>query len=117
MAEPDNESERKGGGWGIGCGIVLLLGGGIMTLVTYLSAEPGGTYFVFWGAMVFGALAIIGGLMTKGGKQLDKKSNKVCYCRCENDQTDRASYTLHYSGASLRFSWLLPDDLDTANTL
>jgi hypothetical protein len=36
-------------------GTLWLVGAGLLTGVTYLTADPGGTYFVFWGAMAYGA--------------------------------------------------------------
>ena len=35
-------------------GTLWLLGAAIVTGVTFLAADPGGTYFVFWGAMAYG---------------------------------------------------------------
>jgi hypothetical protein len=39
---------------------------GIITLATYTSAEGGGTYFVMWGLMAYGAFRLIKGLL--GGR-------------------------------------------------
>lgn len=36
-------------------GILWLAGAGAVTGITYLAADPGGSYFVFWGAMAYGA--------------------------------------------------------------
>ena len=33
-------------------GAALFLGGAGLTVKTYLSAEPGGTYFIYWGAIL-----------------------------------------------------------------
>ena len=49
--------------YGIGGGLIFMTGGAILTAVTYEAAEPGGTYFVFWGAIGIGALSFIGGLI------------------------------------------------------
>ncbi len=43
-------------------GVALLVGGGIATIVSYGGAAPGGTYVVWWGAMVFGVIEIFRGL-------------------------------------------------------
>lgn len=42
-------------------GIVIFVIGLIITGGTYLAAEPGGTYTVAWGAMVFGVIALLRG--------------------------------------------------------
>lgn len=43
-------------------GLVWLIGGIIVTWVTYSSTEPGGTYFLFWGPMLYGGYRIWRGL-------------------------------------------------------
>lgn len=35
-------------------GVSWLAGGALVTGITYASASPGGTYFVFWGALAYG---------------------------------------------------------------
>ncbi|HUG13477.1 MAG TPA: hypothetical protein VMM78_00550 [Thermomicrobiales bacterium] len=42
-------------------GTVIFLIGLVVTLVTYSRAEPGGTYVVAWGAMVFGGIQALAG--------------------------------------------------------
>ena len=44
-------------------GLLLVVGGGFLTLVTYNAAAPGGTYFVFWGAMIWGGIIILRGVL------------------------------------------------------
>lgn len=45
-------------------GGLAVLGGGIATAATYsAAADGGGTYYVFWGAMVFGALLFLQGIV------------------------------------------------------
>ena len=66
--DKEQEEERKNWGWGVGCGTILLLVGGAITLGSYISASPGESYYIYWGMMVVGALAIIGGLMMKRRK-------------------------------------------------
>lgn len=42
-------------------------GGGVLTLATYsaaASSESGGTYYVFWGAMIYGAIRLIQALVS-----------------------------------------------------
>ena len=69
MAEPgekdDKEWERKNWGWGVGCGVFLLLLGLFITIGGYFA---GGDHWIMWGMIVVGILAIIGGLMMKGSK-------------------------------------------------
>ncbi len=40
-------------------GFIWVVAGGLVTGVTYLSAETGGSYFVFWGAMAYGGFRLI----------------------------------------------------------
>ncbi|MFN2590551.1 MAG: hypothetical protein ABR518_07250 [Actinomycetota bacterium] len=45
-------------------GAIAVIAGAIATLIGYTAAsDSGGTYYVFWGAMVFGALIFIQGLV------------------------------------------------------
>ena len=44
-------------------GLLWLAVGGLITLVTYSSAAPGGTYFIFGGAMVWGGIQVLWGLI------------------------------------------------------
>ena len=39
-------------------GLLALVAGGIATVVTYAVASPGDTYYVFWGAIVWGAMEL-----------------------------------------------------------
>ena len=43
-------------------GVLWLVGGAVVTGITYSAAEPGGTFFVFWGAMAYGAIRFLRGL-------------------------------------------------------
>ncbi|APV45006.1 zinc-ribbon domain-containing protein [Dehalogenimonas formicexedens] len=43
-------------------GALWAIGGGIVTALTYSSAGDGGTYVVFWGAIIFGIYDILRGL-------------------------------------------------------
>jgi hypothetical protein len=43
-------------------GFVIALIGTIVTIATYSSADPGGTYIVAWGAIVFGGMQMLAGM-------------------------------------------------------
>ncbi len=60
-----DDSETSAGS-DLGWGLVLLVGGGIATAVTYAAAAPGGTYVVFWGAMLYGGYKVLKGLYRSG---------------------------------------------------
>lgn len=56
--------EKSGSGQNkIFIGILLLVGGGIITFASYNAAAPGGTYYLFYGPMIYGAISIISGLI------------------------------------------------------
>lgn len=40
-------------------GFIWVVAGGLVTGVTYLSADTGGSYVVFWGAMAYGGFRIL----------------------------------------------------------
>ena len=40
-------------------GLLWLIGGAIITGITYAAAEPGGSYFLFWGPMAYGAYRLL----------------------------------------------------------
>lgn len=44
-------------------GLLWMLGGGAISLITYLAASGGGVYFVFWGAVVWGGVDVVRGLV------------------------------------------------------
>lgn len=52
-------------------GILWILGGLIFTLISFASAEPGGEFYIFPGAMIFGLILLIKGLTGIS------KSNKI----------------------------------------
>jgi curved DNA-binding protein CbpA len=56
--------KRKEGLQGIGCGLLMLIVGGIITAVTYSAASGGGTYIVTTGLFIIGALTLIVGFYT-----------------------------------------------------
>lgn len=43
-------------------GSLWMLGGAVISLFTYAAAEGGGTYFLFWGAVLWGAIDFMRGL-------------------------------------------------------
>ncbi len=43
-------------------GLIWIVGGGLITLVTYAVASDGGSYFVMWGAMLYGGYRILKGV-------------------------------------------------------
>ena len=43
-------------------GVVWFGGAGLITLVAYSMAKPGGRYFVFWGALAYGAFRLLRGI-------------------------------------------------------
>lgn len=57
-----NSTVRQGGLKSLGCGLLLLIIGGIVTGLTYSAAEGGGTYIVTIGLFIAGGLALIRGL-------------------------------------------------------
>jgi len=58
-----SEEQKKAGTKDLGCGLLLLIVGTAITLATWAAAEAGGTYWVMWGAMAFGAFYILRGLL------------------------------------------------------
>ena len=44
-------------------GIIALAGGAIFTLASYNSADPGGTYYLLYGPMAYGAFSMISGFI------------------------------------------------------
>lgn len=40
-------------------GVIWITAGGLITGFTYAMADTGGSYFVFWGAMAYGAYRLI----------------------------------------------------------
>ena len=44
-------------------GLIWLIGGGFITLATYEAAANGGSYFIMWGAMIYGGFRILKGLL------------------------------------------------------
>jgi len=57
-----SELKRKEGGKAIGCGLLMLIVGGIITGVTYAAASGGGIYIVTTGLFIGGGITLIVGL-------------------------------------------------------
>lgn len=62
VSEYKTEVQRREGGKSIGCGLLMLIVGGIVTAATYAAAEAGGVYFVTIGLFIAGGLALLRGL-------------------------------------------------------
>jgi hypothetical protein len=43
-------------------GVIAFIIGAVLTWITYEAASDGGTYFVFWGLMIYGGYKVIKGL-------------------------------------------------------
>ena len=54
--------EQGGGGGEMLIGALFFFGGLIATIVSYSSAAPGGTYAIWWGAMLIGAIEFVRGM-------------------------------------------------------
>jgi DNA-binding transcriptional MerR regulator len=44
-------------------GLAALVGGGLITMASYSTTEPGGTYILFFGPMIYGVIAAVSGLI------------------------------------------------------
>jgi hypothetical protein len=56
------EAYKKAGMKNVGIGLLWCIGGILVTAITYSMASGGGTYFVAWGAVVFGGYQALRGL-------------------------------------------------------
>lgn len=54
--------KRKAGGKQIGCGLLMLVVGGIITGITWAAASGGGTYIITTGLLVVGAINLLIGI-------------------------------------------------------
>lgn len=57
-----SEVRRKEGGKSIGCGLLMLIVGGIITGLTYSAASEGGSYFITTGLFVVGGITLLTGI-------------------------------------------------------
>jgi hypothetical protein len=60
-----NEARKQAGTKDLLWGFLFLIGGAAITLGTWAATKEGGSYWVMWGAMVFGAFYILRGLYRK----------------------------------------------------
>jgi hypothetical protein len=58
-----SEAGRAAGRKNMLHGSLWFIGGTIVTLVTYIAASGGGTYVIAWGAVIFGAIQFLRGLV------------------------------------------------------
>ena len=67
LSPPKEETTRKGkssqGVKKMLIGIACLVGGGLITAASYASAEPGGTFSIFYGLIIYGIVYTIWGLI------------------------------------------------------
>lgn len=62
----NREMEEEGGGSGsLAFGLLLMVGGIVASLVSYSSASGGGTYTVWYGAVIYGLILVIKGAASK----------------------------------------------------
>ncbi len=59
----EKEEIRRRGHSDMLWGAVWAIGGGVITFFSYESAAGGGTYFVFYGAIIYGLIKFIGGII------------------------------------------------------
>ena len=59
MTHDDDDDDGRGL---ILIGALWMAGGIIATVIGYSAAAPGGSYFIFWGAIIFGAVDIFRGM-------------------------------------------------------
>ncbi|MFQ5826521.1 MAG: hypothetical protein ACE5IA_04095, partial [Dehalococcoidia bacterium] len=57
-----SELKRRGGGKQIGCGLLMLVVGGIITGITYAAASGGGAYIITTGLFIVGGINLLIGL-------------------------------------------------------
>jgi hypothetical protein len=65
-AAPQQESHKEKASKGVRkmlIGIACLVGGGLITAASYASAEPGGTFSIFYGLIIYGIVYTIWGLI------------------------------------------------------
>jgi hypothetical protein len=64
QSQPLGQADRKSGLKHLAWGFVLLIGGAAITFGTWSSAQSGGSYWVMWGAMLWGLIHVCIGLYT-----------------------------------------------------
>lgn len=55
-------TSNEGGNGEIIAGIIILIIGAALTWITYEAASAGGTYYVFWGLIIYGGYKILKGI-------------------------------------------------------
>ena len=61
------QEKREAGNKNMLYGALWCVGGLLVTILTYSAASDGGTYFVAWGAVIFGAIRFFKGLFQRLG--------------------------------------------------
>lgn len=59
------QEKREAGNKNMLYGALWCVGGLLVTILTYSAASDGGTYVVAWGAVIFGAIQFVQGLIQK----------------------------------------------------
>ena len=63
----NREEEEQGGGAGsIALGLVLIIGGIVATMASYSAASAGGSYSIWYGAVIYGIILVIKGAASRG---------------------------------------------------
>ena len=62
MTENKQNKSSNGGSGQLIWGVTLLLIGTVATVISYNSAVPGGYYYVYFGAIMFGAYWLVSGI-------------------------------------------------------
>ena len=66
QAAPQQETRKDKASGGVRkmlIGIACLVGGGLITAASYAAAEPGGTFSIFYGLIIYGAIYTVWGLI------------------------------------------------------
>ena len=69
-------------------GVLLVAVGGGVTAYTYATAEPGGTYVVWWGLVVWGLVQVGFGFNKMAKKNADAEDHSSSSCMKCNRQTE-----------------------------
>ncbi len=67
LEEPSRQQRRPQAALDILKGLGLLILGGLATLIGYIFADPGESYFLFWGAMAIGMFLLLRGVGLRQG--------------------------------------------------
>lgn len=58
-------------------GIIFIILGLVLTGITYIFAEPGGSYYIFWGLPVYGFYLLIKGLNQQSSLVIENSQEKI----------------------------------------